>query len=163
MEAVETPAAPAETLADYEQERGKPMPSRNHSAAQANLLFALAPYRNSFSFFPELTIEIDGKPYVPDLCIYPKIKVDWNSDELRLSAPPLTVVEIASPSQGYDAFEKKMLAYFKHGAKSYWFISPFTCVIAVFSSPAAKPKAYSSGEMIDEATGIKLNVDEVFV
>ena len=53
----------------YEEERGKPMPSRNHSAVQTNLISEFARQRD-FRVHSELTLDISGKPVAPDLSVY---------------------------------------------------------------------------------------------
>ncbi len=51
----------APEISDYELERGKPMPSENHSAIQLNIGFELkTKYRNQFRFMSELNIEVGG-------------------------------------------------------------------------------------------------------
>ena len=57
---MQTPTA--ETLSDYERERGKPMPSKNHSVAQFRLIVALSRYSSDFSILPELNLKLGGQP-----------------------------------------------------------------------------------------------------
>jgi Uma2 family endonuclease len=71
---------------------------------------------------------------VPDLCIYPKRKIDWQNDEIRVSEPPLTIIEISSPKQDFEDFEHKLKAYFNAGVKSFWLIIPFTETLTIFLS-----------------------------
>ena len=59
----------------YEEERGKPTPSLNHGAIQANLGGELQRNRD-FRVVSELTLDIGGKSYTPDLSIYPRIPLD---------------------------------------------------------------------------------------
>lgn len=53
---------------DYEIQRDKPMPSRNHSYIQSRLNIALGQhYLDKFDFFSELNLSPPGvKPSVPD-------------------------------------------------------------------------------------------------
>ena len=47
----------APEISDYELERGKPVPSVNHSAVQANTVFELKTHcRGQFRFMSELTL-----------------------------------------------------------------------------------------------------------
>ena len=78
----------------YELERGKPMPSTNHSQIQTNIVLALAKYRKEFSFFTELNLELTSGRAVPDVCIYPKIAINWRKDVLRRPDAPIIAVEI---------------------------------------------------------------------
>lgn len=113
------PAA-SETLSQYELERGKPMPSKNHAFVQLRLGSLLLKYYDAqFSVFSECTVSLSGRDSVPDLCIYPKMTIDWLNDEPKLSAPPPTIIEIAPPSQGYEVFEDRLKVYFASGVKSF--------------------------------------------
>ncbi len=151
-----------ELLSDYELERGKPMPSLNHSVLQLRLGVLLSKsYERDFTFASELSLSLADKPFVPDLCIYPKRKVDWQNDEIRLSEPPLTIIEISSPKQSLDDFERKLKAYFDAGVKSFWLVIPLTETLTIFY-PNEKPVSFTTGEAIDKTTGIKLNIDELF-
>jgi Uma2 family endonuclease len=151
-----------EPISDYELERGKPMPSLNHSLIQSQLIGILwNQYRKDFTFASELSISLADKPFVPDLCIYPKRKSDWQSDEVRVSEPPLTIIEISSPKQDFEDFERKLKAYFNAGVKSFWLLIPFTETLTIFY-PNEKPVSFTTGEAVDKTNGIKLNVDELF-
>ena len=151
-----------EPISDYELERGKPMPSFNHSVLQLRLGKLLAnSYEKEFVFASELSISLADKPFVPDLCIYPKRKIDWQNDEIRVSEPPLTIIEISSPKQDFEDFERKLKAYFNAGVKSFWLIIPFTETLTIFY-PNEKPISFTTGEAVDKTNGIKLNVDELF-
>jgi len=151
-----------EPISDYELERGKPMPSLNHSLIQSQLIGILwNQYRKDFTFASELSISLADKPFVPDLCIYPKRKSDWQNDEIRVSEPPLTIIEISSPKQDFEDFERKLKAYFNAGVKSFWLLIPFTETLTIFY-PNEKPISFTTGEAVDKTNGIKLNVDELF-
>src|SRR5437867_6905863 len=86
----------------YEEERGKPMPSSNHAVVQTNLICELAKNR-AFRIASELTLDIAGKSYTPDLSAYSRKPVDFRHDVSKSSDPPLLVVEILSPQQGAQA------------------------------------------------------------
>ena len=90
----------------YEEERGKPMPSYNHAAIQVNLITEFARNRE-FRVCSELTLELEGRPYTPDLSVYPRESLDLRHDLIRRTDPPLLVVEIFSPRQGsQDVMDK---------------------------------------------------------
>src|SRR5882724_721203 len=103
-----------ERLVSYEEERGKPMPSYNHSVAQANLIVEFAKNRD-FRISSELTLEFGGTNYTPDLSIYPQQPVDWRHDAVRRTDPPLAVVEIFSPMQSQQSIMDKVEIYFRSG------------------------------------------------
>src|SRR5260370_35183583 len=82
----------------YEQERGKPMPSRNHGRVQTNLIVEFF-QQQQFSIYSELTLTIGGVNYTPDISIYPRETADYRHDEVTRTELPLVAVEILSPTQ----------------------------------------------------------------
>ncbi len=151
----------AQTVSEYERERGKPMPSRNHGLVQYYLVLALSRYDQDYSVIPELSLELAGRPMVPDLSVYPKLKHDWRHDEVKMTEPPLLVIEIMSPTQGMEEVVLKAEAYLEAGVKACWIVQPALEAIAVMD-PGAKPKVFTSGELTDPATGISITVEEIF-
>lgn len=94
--------APVE-LSEYELERGKPIPSKNHGIIQANLLIELGSrYRKDYRFTSEISVGISGRVLVPDIGIFPRMEVNMAADQTMLEKMPLTTVEILSPSQALD-------------------------------------------------------------
>ena len=71
----------------YEEERGKPMPSFNHGAIQANLIVEFA-RQPDFRVCSELTLEFEGQHYTPDLSLYPRTPLDLRHDVIRRTDPP---------------------------------------------------------------------------
>lgn len=157
------PALETEAVSDYETERNKPMPSRNHSFIQSRLNIALGKYLDQFEILPELNLAPPGvKPSVPDLCIYPKIEIDLLDDEIKVTDAPITAIEILSPKQSIeDVKEKIFQIYFPAGAKSAWLVVPTFRTVYVFS-PDRKYVAFTSGTLHDPATGISLELDSFF-
>ncbi len=148
-----------QALSEYEAERGKPMPSRNHSLAQTNLIVALV-RSGKHSILSELTLDLP-KELTPDIAIYPKLPVDWRHDEIRMAQVPTAVVEILSPTQGTDELSKKADAYFEAGVRSCWIVAPMLQTISILQ-PDGTTRTFSSGEVHDPATGITVTVEEVF-
>lgn len=67
----------------YEQDRGKPMPSKVHAYIQLNIGFELkSRYKDRFTFLSELSLDLDGWWSVPDLFVYPKMTIDVRQDIL---------------------------------------------------------------------------------
>ena len=151
----------AATRPTYEQERGKPMPSKNHGLVQYFLGLAFSRYSDRFTVIPELSLELGGPPLVPDLSVYPKLPIDWLHDEIKMTDPPLTVVEILSPTQGTDELIRKADEYFKGGVKCFWIVQPSLKVVAVLE-PGKEVRTYSSGEVEDPATGMSVALEEIF-
>lgn len=149
-------------LSEYEQERGKPMPSLHHSIIQSNLVIALNKrYQKEYSLATELSLQIAGRGYVPDICIYPKLILNWRADIIRMTEMPLTAIEIASPTQGMQEFTEKMAIYFAAGIKSFWLILPMNESLTVFL-PEGKPLVFSAGDVTDSATGVSVSLSEIF-
>jgi len=152
---------PENPISTYEAERGKPMPSLNHSTVQSNLIVALAKYRSQYSFLPELTLKLNGESFTPDICVYPKRKSNWQQDARSLTEAPITTVEILSPSQAIDTFQIKFAAYFAAGVQSCWLVQPFVETIFIFT-PDGKIAVFHEGTLTDPATGITLDIGEIF-
>ena len=148
-------------FSEYEVERGKPMPSTNHATLQAYLTLAFLRYDKKFSILPELSLELDGKPYVPDLSVYPKLDLDLRHDKIQMTEPPLLVVEILSPKQSLDDLTRKAYDYLEAGVGSCWIVQPILQAIAVLV-PGEKPAMHTSGEIQDAQTGITVSVEEIF-
>ena len=151
-------------LSQYEIERNKPMPSKNHAIVQGNLITELnIRYRKAHSFFSELDIIMPEKPNcVPDIAIYPKLKIDFLDDEIGMTEMPLTAIEIVSPSQSDNDLIKKISRYFNAGVKSCWLVSPAFQAIYVYSE-IGKYQFFNTGmTLTDPATGIELSLNEVF-
>lgn len=144
----------------YEEERGKPMPSKNHGIIQANLIVEFAKHRE-FRVISELTLEVNGQSYTPDLCVYRREPADFQHDVVRRLDPPLLTVEIVSPSQGYGVIISKVDAYFQHGVGSCWMIFPPSQNITVLT-PGNPPLNFASGLATDPATGVTADLAAVF-
>jgi len=127
----------SEPAVQYQRERHKPMPSRNHSAIQMLVGAALLQkYKKKYQIYSELSLAMpDVKPAVPDLCIFPKTKLDLLNDEIKVKDVPLTVIEILSPKQGIEDIKDKFFnIYFPAGVKSAWLIIPPLRSVHIFFS-----------------------------
>ena len=151
-----------EPTSAYELERGKPMPSLNHAQAQTQLTFELARFAGTYSILSELSIEINGKPYTPDLSIFEPREINWFDDVVRVTDPPLIAIEILSPTQGFSAISAdKLKTYFAHGIGTIWVVHPELQTITIFTSPTSK-KTFTEGEVTDPKTPITVNLDRIF-
>ena len=152
-------------LSDYEIERGKPTPGRNHSLVQSQLVFLLKrDYSTQFSIPSELELEFLPKNAVPDLCIYPKMQVNFKTDDdvIRMPNPPLTAVEILSPKQALEEVTTKARKqYFPNGIKSVWVVLPSLETVIVIT-PDLDLTYFTEGELFDPAINVRLTVSEIF-
>ncbi len=148
---------------DYVNERGKPMPSRNHGKLQARFAYALiTKYINQFEIETELSLELTTGKATPDIAINPVIEDDWFNDEIRVTVPPLSVIEIVSPTQSIDEIKDKIMnIYFAAGVKSAWIVIPTLQSVYVLT-PDKKIRTFTSGLIKDEVVGIELDMQYLF-
>jgi hypothetical protein len=150
---------------DYELKRGKPLPSKHHSCIQSQLCFILMrDYGKQFQLFSELDLDFKHKFATPDVCIYPKMKFDYEKDEdvIKMTEPPLATIEILSPEQPfYKVISNIRQLYFPNQVKSAWVIIPVLKAI-ILLVPEQETKYFNSGKLLDPTNGIEVLVQEVF-
>lgn len=144
-------------------ERGKPPPSLNHGIVQSNLCFSiLAQYREEYSVISQLSLELDKDTVVfPDLCVYPKKMYNGFQDQQKVTEPPLTAIEILSSTQTIDKLGQQFEACFAAGVKSCWLVQPLFSTICVIT-PGKQVSVFHKGVLTDPATGISLDLNDVF-
>ena len=159
-----THTLPETELSEYELERHKPMPSKNHGYIQSNLITELnISYRNEFTLLSEVHITMPQKPdCVPDVAVFPKMVIDFEEDELSMTLIPLTAIEILSPMQSDSELVRKINRYFQAGVKSCWLILPGLKAVSVFSAPGVYRFFKDAETLIDTATGIELSLAAIF-
>lgn len=145
----------------YELERGKPVPSYNHSKVQMRLGVEFSRSGPGFDILSELRLIIRGKPYYPDLCLFPKRPKDWLHDVVEMADPPLMAVEILSPTQGFNTVSAKLDIYFEHGVGTVWVVHPEIQTITIFSS-LTEQQRFTDGIARDPKTGVTADLAEVF-
>ena len=149
-------------LSDYEIERDKPIPSKNHSRVARRLNILLTPFEEKYDIMNEICIEFDPKDSVPDLCLYPKLTFDWENDEIAMKEIPITTFEILSPSQAINDVVKKIrIIYFPAGIKSSWLIVPPVKTVYILY-PDMPSQTYSQGKIKDLVTEIEVDLEEIF-
>ncbi len=149
-------------VSDYEIERGKPMPSLNHSAIQSNLIMELSPWRKKFRITSELNLDLSEWPSVPDLSILPKQPLDLDNDTVAVAEPPICVIEIISPTQSLNELTAKARNYFAHGVRSCWIVLPPFRNIYVFTSPNEYQIFKANETLHDPVLGVSFPLQEVF-
>jgi len=146
----------------YEQERGKPMPSRNHGFVQAMILGAvLPPYFSDYTPYSELTLELAGRRVTPDVCVYPKQSFSFQDDIAAMTEMPLLAVEILSPTQGVQEVVTNIQNLLEAGVESCWLVQPATETVTIYRS-GEKPRTFSTGTFTDPATGIEADIADIF-
>ncbi len=151
-------------LSDYEKERGKPMPNMIHGLVQMRLgAQFLAQATDRFLIASELTLEIlPTSSLTPDLAVLPKRALNWGREPARCKDVPISVVEIVSPSQGYQIIVDKIDLYFGHGVQSVWEVNPALKYIAIHRPGEKEVRVIQHGEASDPATGLTVRLEEVF-
>ncbi|HMO66412.1 MAG TPA: Uma2 family endonuclease [Verrucomicrobiota bacterium] len=152
---------PVLSLEEIQEDR--PMPSRNQSRAAQNLAVALAPYRDRFEAFHQLSLNLDGWESIPDLCLYPAgiLPRDWADDEDVVTRPPALVIEILSPKQNLQPLLDKVRTYHSHGAKSCWVVVPGTETVSVFPANGGS-RSFSEGDVVDAVLDLRVPFAAVF-
>jgi len=137
-------------------------PSKNHSRLQVTLGAAFLAL-NNYAVYSELSLDIAGKEYVPDIALYPSEPIDLLNDKIRISEPSLLIVEILSPTQNMQELIDKFKIYFEFGTQSCWLLLPLARAITVFNVETKSPTTYATDKVIDNNLGITLNLNKIFL
>ncbi len=149
-------------LSDYEIERNKPMPSKNHSRIARRLNILLTPFEDKFDIMNEISIEFNPKDSVPDLCLYPKLEFDFENDEITMIQKPITTFEILPPSQAINELVHKIRKiYFPEGIQSSWLIVPPLKTVYILY-PSQPTETFTKGAIIDRVTDVTMDLEDIF-
>jgi len=148
-------------ISSYEIERNKPMPNIIHGQLQGDLVFLLnLTYRKKYNISSEVSLATSPSS-TPDICIFPKKKLDIMKVEAKETKAPITTIEIQSPSQSPDELVKKIhQLYFPMGVKSAWLVLPALKAIQIITPNAQV--LFSKGKLKDPVTNIELDIKEIF-
>jgi Uma2 family endonuclease len=150
-------------ISQYEQERGKPMPSKLHGYVQSKLISNLdQSYGDKYTLFSELSLQLNTWDSVPDVSIFPIMNIDYSQDEIKVTEPPLCAIEILSPSQSMQELISKARRYFSYGVKSCWLVIPGLKNIYVFSSPTDYQIFRDTETLHDPVIDVRLELSKVF-
>jgi Uma2 family endonuclease len=122
-------------------------------------------FADNFTILSEADLDFKPKGATPDLCIYPKMHVDFSDDDvIKMQEPPITAIEILSPKQALeDIVSKARKIYFPNQVKSVWVVLPSLRSIALLHDAKSDPQFFTSADILsDPATGIQLNIGEAF-
>lgn len=149
---------------EYEIERGKPMPSKNHSIIQKRLIVLLEnEYGNQFEIMPEINLDQpNNRDRVPDIGIFPPQAFVPDEDEIRMAQTPLGLIEILSPKQDITELLSKCAEYFKSGVRSYWLVLPALRTIYVFRAANDYDVYAKQDQLRDENLDIEISLAKVF-
>lgn len=150
-------------ISAYELERGKPMPNAIHGSIQANLSFELKlRYRETNRIMSEVSLATTPDGTTPDVVVYPNIRLDYNNEPAKRTDPPLTCIEIQSPSQSNEEMVAKTNIYFQFGVKSCWVVLPSLRAVMVFDRPGHYVFFYEDDTLRDSQTGFELPLTAIF-
>ena len=152
------------SLSKYEIERNKPTPSLNHGYVQNNITGVLFPFRNKYTVVSEVKLKLspDQLESIPDISIFPPISIDFGNDQIAVTVPPTTAVEILSPTQSFVELIEKAKTYFKYEVKSCWIVVPALKNIFVFYSPDDYQMFRHTEELYDKHLDLTLALKEIF-
>lgn len=135
-------------------------PSYNHSYL-AYKIAKLLDQEEKFNFHIEMTLDINGVDYIPDIAVYGKKPIDFLHDKIKSEERPLVVVEILSPKQSVNELMEKIEVYLIAGIKSCWLVIPPTKTVIVFKD-INQPASYTTGVLNDPVLGIEIKVNDIF-
>jgi len=135
-------------------------PSLNHSCVQVALGAALFNLKQ-YSVFSELSLEIEGREYIPDICVYSKREINFVRDIVRMTEMPLLAIEILSPSQVIQELLDKIEIYLNAGLQSCWLVVPTTCTVTIYHD-LKNFESFSQGQIVDKKLDIRLGLSEIF-
>jgi Uma2 family endonuclease len=135
--------------------------SYNHAKITYRLAKNLSRYDQQYDILPELEFELSHGRAKPDLAICKIGKIDWLRDIIRPTHPPLLAIEILSPRQALsDLTDKALDIYFPSGTSVVWIIIPHFKQVTVMMPDGQK--TVTSGKLLDEKTGVELDLESIF-
>lgn len=136
--------------------------SFNHSRLTYRLSILLSAYDNQYDIMPELEFELSTGRLKPDVALLPKQEINWEKDLIRFPFPPITAIEILSPTQSLDSLIIKIRdGYFPAGTQSAWLVLPAVKTIYLFL-PEQPPVVITSGTLRDPASKVEIEMEELF-
>ena len=148
---------------DYEIERRKPTPSRNHAYIQSQMIKLLdRKYSDRYEIISELSLLLEDAVLVPDILIYKDFAFRPGNDEVKVKELPVAVIEILSPTQHLADLVSKCYQYFDAGIPSYWLVLPDLTTIYVFSAPHEYEVFAKKGTLKDTVLGLEVELEAVF-
>ena len=136
--------------------------SANHSRLIHRISVALLPYEDRYDIMPKLEFELAAGRLKPDVALVTRQPYDWEKDIVRYLDPPVTAIEIISPTQSLDGLITKIRDdYFSSGVQSAWLVLPAIRTINLYL-PNQPVQVISAGVLSDPTTGVELDLSSVF-
>lgn len=136
--------------------------SLNHSRLIHRISVALLPYEDRYDILPELEFELSAGRLKPDVALLPRQQYDYRHDLLRVASPPVTAIEVLSPTQSFDALVAKIRdQYLPSGVQSAWLVLPTVRMIYLFL-PDQEPQVCTGGTLRDPAAQVEVVLTDIF-
>ena len=136
--------------------------SLNHSRLIYRLSMALSAYEDRYDILPELEFELAEGRLKPDVALLPRLAYDWEADVIRYPQPPITAIEILSPTQALNFLVDKIrLQYFPSGVKSAWLVLPVGRTIYLLL-PDQPLQVITEGILHDPAAQVEVALADIF-
>lgn len=147
---------------DEQYEVEKVALSKNQARINAHLIHILtAQYDEQYDVLAQVSLQFK-ETHIPIISIFPLMEYDWSEDEIRLSIPPITTIEIISPKQALtDVTDKIYKDYFPSGVQSAWVVIPTLRSIHILL-PDQSILTFTSGKLHDPVTNIEIEVGAIF-
>ena len=140
----------------------KKVMSLNRARLTGRLVALLLTYENQYDILPELEFELTTGRVKPDIAILPRQEYNWQRDIILYPSPPITAIEILSPTQSFDALATKIVdVLLAGGTQSAWLLVPFIRTVHLFL-PEQPVSTFSKGILYDPTSGIEIMVEELF-
>jgi Uma2 family endonuclease len=136
--------------------------SVNHSRTIQRISAHFEQYDEEFDTFPELELNLNGKPVRPDVCVFANTPEDWDTDIIFLTDPPIIAIEVLSPRQAMsDITERVNTIYFPAGVQSVWLVLPLLQTV-VIRTLAGQKLTFTEGIIHDPVTNIEMPMAKIF-
>lgn len=136
--------------------------SLNHSRLTYRLCILLSKYEQRYDILPELELELSTGRAKPDVSVFENLVFNWEEDIIRYPKPPITAIEVLSPTQAFDELTSKIRKiYFPGGVRSAWIVVPSIQAVHLFL-PDQTVITFTEGKISDPAAQIELELREVF-
>lgn len=136
--------------------------SMNHSRLISRLTVLLSAYEEQYDILPELEFELSGGRLKPDVAILERSAYDWEADVIRCPTPPVTAIEVVSPTQSFDSLVTKIRQqYFPSGVQSAWLVLPAGRTVYLLL-PGQPMQVVASGLLRDPAARVEISLESLF-
>jgi len=138
--------------------------SVNHARLTTRLVALLLPFESQYEVdvLTELECELSTGRAKPDVAIVPGQHYDWERDVMRYPHPPLTAIEVLSPTQSFSSLVSKIReVYFPAGVRSAWLVVPEVRTVHLYL-PQQPAVAYHTGLLRDPTTGVEVALEALF-